>query len=324
MVAPSGRAPMLEALSYADRRVRLDAALAIANSAPRQSFPGDHTVVPTLATSIIDAGGNRAAILGGSLEERQAIAQQLETAGFVPVAGAEAFDGLEIDVVRANGVDLVVVRGAVEDLKSAVGRVRASGLTSSSPVVAIANPLEEAAVRRAFADDRSVMVWTEGGTAETFRGAAIAAMTNSSGSVMDEAEGADYALRAAEALRAIAHSGTRTFSVADAEPALLKALAETQGQLRMVVAEILAIHASAAAQRALIEAAITSNGLEQVALCDFAAAAARSSGLKADERQLSALRELIASAEGEFADAAGRLYGALDAGPAEVIKLITE
>jgi hypothetical protein len=35
------------------------------------------------------------------------------------------------------------------------------------------------------------------------------------------------------------------------------------------------------------------------------------------------LRSLIASSEGEAADAAGRLHGALDAGSAEAVKLIT-
>lgn len=324
MVSPGGRAPMIEALSYADRRVRLDAALAIANGSPTQSFPGDFTIVPTLASAIVDMGGNRAAILGGSLEDRQAIGQQLQSVGFVAVANADAFDALEVDVVRANGVDLVVVRGGVDDLKAAVGRVRASGLTSASPVLAIANALEEGAVRKAFADDRAVIVWTEGGTSETFRGAATAAMTSASGSVMEEAEGVEYAIRAAEALRSISHSGTKIFSTADAEPALLKALATKQGGLRMLVAEVLSLHASAEAQRALVDAAISASGEEQVALCDFAAFAARASGLKADERQLSALRELIGSAEGDAADAAGRLYGALDAGPAEAIKLITE
>ena len=91
----------------------------------------------------------------------------------------------------------------------------------------------------------------------------------------------------------------------------------------MEIAAVLAISASADAQRALIDAALTSSGEEQIGLCDLAAAAARKTGSKADERQLSSLRELIAGSEGEIADAAGRLYGSLDAGSAEAVKLIT-
>jgi hypothetical protein len=91
----------------------------------------------------------------------------------------------------------------------------------------------------------------------------------------------------------------------------------------MMVAEVLALIGSPAAQSALVDAAISATGGEQIALCDFAALAARRSGASADERQLAALRGVIANSEGEVADAAGRLYGSLDAGSAEAVKLIT-
>lgn len=324
IVSSGGRVSILEALRYSDRRVRLDAALAIAASGPTQSFSGDFSVVPTLASAISDGGTSRAAIVGGSLEERQAIGEQLAAAGLVSVAGADDFDGLEADVVRADGVDLVVLRGSLEELKAALGRVRASGLTNASPVLAIANALEDAAVRSAFANDKTVMVWTEGSAAETFRNAANAVLSGVSGSVMDEAEAADYAVRCADALRGIAYSNSKVFAVADAEKALLRALATKQGGLRMSVAEVLAIHASADAQSALVDAALAASGDEQIALLDLAGAAARKGEAKADDRQLSALRELIASSSGATADAAGRLYGSLDAGSAEAVKLITK
>jgi hypothetical protein len=324
IAASGGRTAILEALRYSDRRVRLDAALALATSEPTQSFAGDFSVVPTLASAIADGGTSRAAIVGGSMDDRQAIGDQLAAAGFVAVAGAETFDGLEADVVRADGVDMVVLRGSLEQLKAGLERVRASGLTGASPVLAIANALEDAAVRSAFSGDSTVMVWTEGSAAETFRNAANAVLAGVSGSVMDEAEAADYAARCASALRGIAYSNSKVFSVADAEPALLRALATKQGGLRMSVAEVLAVAASPAGTTALIDAALAASGDEQIALLDLAGAAARKGGTKADDRQLSALRDLIGGASGATADAAGRLYGSLDAGSAEAVKLITK
>lgn len=323
LTTPSGRAPMVEALGYSDRRVRLDAALAIAGSNPKQSFPGDFSIVPTLASAISDTGTVRAAVLGGSIDERQAIGQQLTSAGFASVASGDGFDALEVDVVKANGVDLVVVRGALDQLREGVSRVRASGLTGASPVLVIANALEEAKVRGAYRDDRSVVVWTEGSTSESFQNAAKLAMTSMSGGVMDESESAEYALRAVEALRGLAYGGTKTFNVLDAEPALLRALGSKQGGMRIAVAEVLAVMSTPAALSNLVDAALTASGEEQIALCDLAAAAARASGGKADDRQLSALRDLIAASEGEAADAAGRLHGALDAGSAQAVQLIT-
>ena len=90
-----------------------------------------------------------------------------------------------------------------------------------------------------------------------------------------------------------------------------------------MIADVLSVSKSARAQGALIDAALAASGEEQVALCDFAAQASRMTGGKAEARQLAALRELIGSSEGAVADAAGRLYGSLDGGSAEAVKLIT-
>lgn len=323
LVANTGRTPMLEALRHSDRRVRLDAALALATSMPTQSFAGDFSVVPTLASAISDSGVSRATVLGGTLEDRQALESQLRSDGFGVVTGANNFDALEGEVINANGIDLVIVRGAVSEIQAALTRIRASGATSASPVVAVANALEEGAVRRAFANDRAVVVWTEGSTPESFSDAAKLAVSNGAGGMMDEAEVQMYAVKCAEALRGLALSGSKILKVADAEGALLRALETKQGGLRLMVAEVLALVASPAAQSALIDAAIGASGEEQVMLCDYAAAAARLNRGTANERQLAALRQLIGSSEGATADAAGRLYGSVDAGPAEAVKLIT-
>jgi hypothetical protein len=148
-------------------------------------------------------------------------------------------------------------------------------------------------------------------------------MTVMSGSAMDDTEAASYAAAAAYALREISVGQSKVLAIADAEPALLRALATKQGDLRLMVADVLAHSGSDQAQRALIDAALAATGTEQVALCDFAAHAARSTGAKADDRQLTALRQLIATSEGANADSAGRLYGALDAGTAQAVQLIT-
>lgn len=324
LVAPGGRAPILEAMRYSDRRVRLDAALVLANNPPMASFAGDHNVIPTLASAVVDSSMNRAAVLGGDSDDRQAIGGQLQAAGFVSVANGESYDALEVDVVKADGVDLVVLRGSLEELKSALARVRAGGLTSASPVLAIANALEDVEVRRAFDGDRSVVIWTEGSTAETFRSAAASVVASMSGSALDDAESAEYAARAADALLRVAQGASKTFDVTDGEPQLLRAFATQQGGLRLMVGQVLAMIASPAGQGALIDAALAASGDEQITLCDLAALASRRSGGKASDAQLSALRDAIGASEGATADALGRLHGSVDAGSAQVIKLITE
>ncbi len=323
LVSTGGRTPILEALGFSDRRVRMDAALALAASAPTQSFSGDFRVVPTLAAAVADTGATRAALLGGSVEDRRVTAEQLTQMGFSPIASGADFADLENDVVRAEGVDIVIVRGALSDVAGHVERIRASGVTAAVPVVVIAAALEDDQVRRALSDDRGVTVWTEGAPADTFRSAATAAMTTMSGSALSADESMAYAASAASALRGIAGSNSKIFSIADAEPALLKALETKSGGLRLMIADVLSVSNSVRAQGALIDAALAATGEEQISLCDFAAQASRMTGGKAEARQLAALRELIGATEGASADAVGRLYGSLDGGAADAVKLIT-
>ena len=52
----TGRQPLLEALSYPDRRVQYEAALTLGNAMPQQRFAGDQAVVPTLASAVRQGG----------------------------------------------------------------------------------------------------------------------------------------------------------------------------------------------------------------------------------------------------------------------------
>ena len=98
--------------------------------------------------------------------------------------------------------------------------------------------------------------------------------------------------------------------------------------MRLLVAEVISLIDTEASQQALLDAALAAGGNEQVALLDYAAASARDFGNKAADRQVEALRRLIASSTGDgnarTADAAGRLYGSLDLSPDETVRLIAE
>ena len=95
-----------------------------------------------------------------------------------------------------------------------------------------------------------------------------------------------------------------------------------------MVADVVALIPSPKCQKALIDAALSSNGAEQQHLLDSAAESARRIGNYADARQVAALRQVIADNQGidssATADAAGRLYGSLDLSSAQTVKLITE
>ena len=79
-----------------------------------------------------------------------------------------------------------------------------------------------------------------------------------------------------------------------------------------MIAEVLAMIGTDSAQQTLIDAAISAGDGEQVDLLDQAAASARRFGNRSHPSQASALVGLIQASGGDVADAAGRLYGALD------------
>ena len=110
--------------------------------------------------------------------------------------------------------------------------------------------------------------------------------------------------------------------IAAAEPALVEALDAREGQLRILVAEVISMLPGAKAQQALLEAAIASDGVDQIDLFDLVSASARRFGNNATTRQVSAMRQMIADSDGDTADAIGRAYGALNVGPEEAVRLL--
>ncbi|MEM1424066.1 MAG: HEAT repeat domain-containing protein, partial [Planctomycetota bacterium] len=84
-----GQRPLLDALAYPDRRVRYDAALALAEADPRRDFPGAERVIPTLAGMITQAGERYALVLASDPVAQQDLRDALTDEGYTvlpPVA----------------------------------------------------------------------------------------------------------------------------------------------------------------------------------------------------------------------------------------------
>ncbi len=317
-----GRAPMTECLRFPDRRVRLDAALALASSKATESFDGSFAVVSSLAAAVSWDGAPRAIALGGIAEDRNAIDAQLAEAGFTPILNASGLVDATANIAAADGVELVVLRGDADALTTSYRAIRANAMTYATPVLAIVSVHDEPAVRAFIGNDPSIAAWTSGGTIETFRAAASAVVASVSGSMVDESEAVAYAAAALESLESLATSHNPIMVATDAEPTLLRALADRPESFKLLVAETLAAFGTTTAAAGLVDAALLATPDTQIALLDAATAAVRASGLRGSEKQVAGVTNLVASSEGAAADAAGRLYGALNLGSAEAVKLI--
>ncbi|MCI0674960.1 MAG: hypothetical protein L0Y42_04190, partial [Phycisphaerales bacterium] len=230
-----GRQPLLEALSYPDRRVQYEAALTLGRALPAQPFSGDYSVVPLLASAVRMGNKSLALVIVEDAEDRNLAAGALQKMGFdIAGAGGSVAD-VQLDVARAVGVDLVFVRmRSVDAAEQVIGALRGLPKTSAAPVVLMGSGSDVAKLRVDYGDDRRIKL-TRAGADEAQLGAAIEAVMNSaSGGRITEAEAEEYAIEALSALRDIAISRSPAYAIADAESALVDALATRSGGTRLL------------------------------------------------------------------------------------------
>jgi CheY-like chemotaxis protein len=323
-----GRAPLLECLRYPDRRVRYDAALVLGNAMPASSFPGDIQVVPLLASAVRSGADSYAAVVAPTEEDRNQIASRLQDAGFRVIAAGSDFYELEPELNASNGVDLIVVQAEVADSVDTVSRIRELQITGATPVMLMTDSVGSISLAREFAEDRATTAFA-GGSDDQFEATLDRLLNAASGGRLTDADAAIYTRDALQTLAVIARSESGVYDIAAAEPALLEAMDTFSGGMRLLVAEVVSLIGSDAAQQGLIDAAFSAKGSEQVAMLDAAASNARLFGNRTAARQVEALRRLIgqntaAGGDQAVADAAGRLYGSLDLSSDEAVRLITE
>jgi hypothetical protein len=298
------REAITEALAHDDQHVRYDAALVVARAMPDQYFAGSNRVVPLLGAAVQGGAGRQAAVVGGSQTEQQTAEDWLHAADYQIAGTAASWDALHAST-RAGGLDLAVVYGGDASTWQALTE-------AGVPVVLIVPSAELEDTRLATADAHGVGVMKAGATEKAFdavlKGMGLA-------KPLDEGDRQFYASESLAALRDLAMARPAGLNAAEAAPQLERALSEDDGPQQLMIAEVLAVIDEPSAQQAIVDAALhATDDWQQAALLDLAAASARRFGDRVTPRQAADLRKFIASARGDVADAAARLYGALDRG----------
>ncbi len=318
----SSRQPLLEALTYPDRRVQYEAALTLAHALPQQRFDGDQQVVPILASAVRQGARSLALVVVENDENRANASSMLERMGFDIVGAAANAAAVQPDVLRAVGVDLIVVRMSSADAaKSTVESLRRLPKAAAAPVAVLASASDYGALNREYRGNNRVIISQVRGEEEA-TAAIEQVMLRGAGGRISEFEAEEYAIRALSALRDIAISRSPAYSIADAESTLADALDVREGGTRMLVADILALINSESAQRKLFDSALASSGDEQADLLRRVSDSVRLFGDKAEERHVTALLDVIANTDGEIADAAATVHGALNLPTSGAVKLL--
>ncbi|MCK6475767.1 MAG: HEAT repeat domain-containing protein [Phycisphaerales bacterium] len=322
------RRPILEALTYPNRRVQYEAALAVAAAQPSETFAGSDRVVPVLTGAIREATAKIGAVIAPDTETYQRLRRVLEAQGYTVLPMARNLEELAGPVVEAPSVDVLLVASQdVSGMPELVQSVRASAKLSAAPVMVLTSVDGYTELRRRYDRDVTIGVRQSSVTDQMLTTAINELVGASSGGPITPEEATLYSARAVSALRDLAISGNTVLRVSDSAGALVTVLGDEKlaasGSVnRLDVAEVLARVNQERAQSAIMEAALTASGPERVAFLSKVADSAKRYGNLLSELHVNRVVELATSSDRAEATAAAAVLGALNLPNADLAKLI--
>lgn len=322
----AGRRPLVEALSFPNRRVQYEAALAIAAAQPAEGFPGSERVVPTLSSAVRDAGVMVALVLADDAEAQQGLRSMLQNAGFRVLPAGRSVEEVEAPLAEASAVDLVVVRHDSPDgVSSTIDAVRAQSKLAATPVLVLANSAGLIEMERRHGTDSMIAVRPASMGEQTFARAAASLMQTATGGAISPEEALGYSIRSLASMRDLSIANGPVLNVRDAASEMLAVLADkdTKPDIRKRVAEILSRVGEERAQRGIMDAALAASGDARIAMLEQVAGSARRFGNLLENRHIARLVELAGGKGDAEATSAAALMGALNLPNERVMSLIT-
>lgn len=318
----SGDRPLLDALSYPDRRVQYDAALALGAANPPNPFPGADQVVPLLASAIRNGEDLFAVVVSQNINRQQEIATLLQTMGYTVLSPGTSLTEVGSAIAEAPGVDIIVadlLTNAAEDL---IAEARSSSRLVATPILVMLPASGWAELRSRYENDPLTELRRQG--------IGLGELLESTRQLVDAAAGpplgagdtARYTRQALSVLSELAKTGSIAFNVEDASASLIAALETAGAGDRLQIADILSRVSQGRAQVALMDAALKSTAFDRVAMIEKVEQSVKLFGDMLKGRQIKHLVELANDADTSTATAAAALMGALNLHSGEFLDLI--
>lgn len=322
-IQPEGqRSPLVEALTYPDRRVQTEAALAIGVSQPQNPFSGAERVVPTLAASLRGGTAQYAVVIGGDAELYQRARRNLESVGYTVLPHGATLGELASPIAEAPAIDFVVALSQnSEKFPPLAEAIRGNTKLAATPVLAITGAASYAELRHRYDGTQGIAVRQVGITDDAIGQAITQLAIATTGGPITSTEAADYSKRCLTVLRDLAVSGNTTLTVGDAALPLIGALGDKNVDI-MGVSEVLARIGQDRAQRAVLDAAMKASGPDRVELLGKVADSAKRFGNLLEPRQVTAIIDLAGNGSEADATAAAALLGALSVPNNDLLPLI--
>lgn len=318
-------APLVDALTFPDRRVRFEAAMALAQALPQQPFEGGERVVPLLAEAIGQTGVPSALLLMPSQDEVNSLIEGMGRE--VTAAGGASAEAAIAAGQSMNAVDVIVVSedvGAGEIEKLFALAAQNPKLAGSARLVltkTTASPYEVQKATDALLS--TAQVTDAAGLKES-----LALAREKAGALpMDPEIATSYATRAAELLQRLAISRGQVMDVAVARASLLRSLGDERPEIVKLVGQTLALVDAPDAQAGVLDKALADDVADDVKVSLFrsVATSAKFFGNKLDAARTEALAKVVAEAENlDVRSAAAEAHGALNLPADQAKKLIVE
>lgn len=309
-----GGSPMLASLTYPNRRVQYEAALALGMAQPRSTFSGSHRVVPLLAGAVRDAAARYAVVLTGRDREMyDRVRGVLEGEGYTVLPPAEGGLGeIAAAIAEAPGIDLIVTSLPLEQTLATAQEARADAAMGVSPMLAMLSAAELEPARRRFGRDQSVDLRRTGISDAQVVASVDALVQRASGGPILEDEASSLADRSLAVLRDLAVSNNAVLDVADAAVPLVGVLPEREGPVVLDIAEVLAHINQPRTQGAIMERALgSSDPDEQLAMLAKVADSGKRFGNLLEDRMVRRLVRLAGDENEALATQSAATMGAL-------------
>jgi DNA-binding response OmpR family regulator len=314
--------PLVDALTYPDRRVRYDAAMTIASADPRTSFGGAELIVPTLASVVNDAGTRYAMVIARDVERQQQFDTVLSDLGFIVLPPVTSLSEASQFVADVPGVDIIISDIDDEPGIELIESVRNTARLAATPIIALM-PFEN--VNRfgaRYKGDDLTRIARDGISSSEIEAAVTAVVARASGTPMDDDEAASYSERALALLERLAVGRNTVLNVNDAASSLIGSLPVTFDQTQLDVATVLGYVNERRAQVAITDAALSATDEQQIALIRIAAESAKRHGNMIEDRQVQRVIQLADSADSDVATAAAAFLGSLNLAGDRIVPLI--
>ncbi|HQY88538.1 MAG TPA: hypothetical protein PK402_07760, partial [Tepidisphaeraceae bacterium] len=289
----SESAPVIQAMSYPDRAVRYEAAIALAEARPTTAYTGSDSVVPLLGEAVSQTGKPTVLMLMDNATAINSNKPALEAAGY-SVSGASTAGELAVLAGDLPAVDVVVISSklSAEQIDAALSSVKGSlKLRGAAKVVLVdtnASQFED------LKKSDSLYTTSLAGNPEELAKAVEEARAASGALPLDADVATTYAIRAATVMRELALAGG-IYKLDPVKSTLLAAIADERTDVVAAVADVLAEYDDADAQKRLLARAVDTNvpSEQRVALFEALAGNAKNFGNKLDAAELEKLEKAV-------------------------------